>query len=104
MSQGEHLELNANDLHLHYCLIRSIRCPGEREVFGPITMRRAGDSLGPVRHGTAEEVRHVPSATGHVRRITSASLFAGANEVIVVHEGSDYRLRCTSKGKLILTK
>lgn len=40
-----------------------------------------------------------PTAT-----LDSASLFAGASEVVIAHEGSHYRLRRTSKGKLILTK
>ncbi|WP_370661573.1 hemin uptake protein HemP [Pelagibius sp. 7325] len=34
----------------------------------------------------------------------SRDLLADAQEVIIVHEGDEYRLRCTSKGKLILTK
>jgi hemin uptake protein HemP len=36
--------------------------------------------------------------------ITSESLFAGANEVQIEHQGILYRLRRTSLGKLILTK
>ena len=38
------------------------------------------------------------------RRLLSRDLLAQAQEVIIVHEGEEYRLRCTSKGKLILTK
>ncbi|GAB4227375.1 MAG: hypothetical protein Tsb0032_33890 [Kiloniellaceae bacterium] len=38
------------------------------------------------------------------RRLLSRELLADAREVIIEHEGDDYRLRCTSKGKLILTK
>jgi hemin uptake protein HemP len=37
-------------------------------------------------------------------RIDLAKLIQGAREVILVHEGQDYRLRITAKGKLILTK
>ena len=37
-------------------------------------------------------------------RMTSSELFAGNTEVIIDHEGDRYRLRLTSKGKLILTK
>ena len=51
------------------------------------------------------------SATGDGRRpargersVVSAELFAGAKEVVIEHEGERYRLRCTSRGKLILTK
>jgi hemin uptake protein HemP len=38
------------------------------------------------------------------RRLQSRELLADAQEVIIEHEGESYRLRCTSKGKLILTK
>ena len=36
--------------------------------------------------------------------ISSAELFAGANEVHIEHGGTLYRLQRTSLGKLILTK
>ena len=39
-----------------------------------------------------------------IGRVSAASLFDGRTEVIVEHNGQDYRLRITSKGKLILTK
>ena len=38
------------------------------------------------------------------RRIDSANLLAGAREIEIDHHGELYRLRRTSKGKLILTK
>ena len=38
------------------------------------------------------------------RSIVSDELFAGAKVVVIKHEGERYLLRCTSKGKLILTK
>lgn len=38
------------------------------------------------------------------RRISAADLFAGAREVILEHDGQNYRLRITANGKLILTK
>ena len=44
-----------------------------------------------------------PAKAG-LRRLLSRDLLADAQEVIIEHEGDDYRLRCTSKGKLILTK
>lgn len=44
------------------------------------------------------------SASSGPRIIRSADLFAGMKEVIIEHEHDQYRLRCTSKGKLILTK
>lgn len=36
-------------------------------------------------------------------RIDSAALFSGRNEIIIAHQGRDYRLRLTAHGKLILT-
>ena len=46
----------------------------------------------------------VPASRLAVRRVSSSELFAGAKEVIVTHGDEDYRLRHTSKGKLIMTK
>lgn len=37
-------------------------------------------------------------------RIDSRRLFAGGREVVITHDGADYRLRLTASGKLILTK
>ncbi len=42
--------------------------------------------------------------TMRMRRITSDELFAGCRELVIEHSGEEYRLRITSKGKLILTK
>jgi len=39
-----------------------------------------------------------------MRRITSNELLAGRKELAIEHSGEEYRLRITSKGKLILTK
>ncbi|MHC5306737.1 hemin uptake protein HemP [Bartonella sp. LJL80] len=36
--------------------------------------------------------------------IDSKSLFGGAHEVVIVHDGSTYRLKITRFGKLILNK
>lgn len=44
-----------------------------------------------------------PDAAG-IRTLRSADLFADAREIVIDHCGDRYRLRCTSKGKLILTK
>ena len=41
---------------------------------------------------------------GVERIVRSALLFGGRKEVVIEHDGERYRLRCTSKGKLILTK
>jgi hemin uptake protein HemP len=38
------------------------------------------------------------------RRVPSAALFQGRREIIIVHQGQEYRLRITRADKLILTK
>lgn len=38
------------------------------------------------------------------KKITSTELMSGQNEIIIIHDGEMYRLRITSKNKLILTK
>jgi hemin uptake protein HemP len=49
-----------------------------------------------------EPIPHLP---GRQRtRINIVDLMQGAREVILVHEGEEYRLRITKAGKLILTK
>ena len=37
-------------------------------------------------------------------RIRSSELMAGSREIIIQHDGQEYRLRITNAGKLILTK
>jgi hemin uptake protein HemP len=37
-------------------------------------------------------------------RIDGAQLFAGQREVLILHQGEEYRLRITRQDKLILTK
>ncbi|MBE1158857.1 hemin uptake protein HemP [Dyella sp. 7MK23] len=44
-----------------------------------------------------------PAATP-VRRISSQRLLAGERELVIQHLGSEYHLRLTRNGKLILTK
>ncbi|WP_284402190.1 hemin uptake protein HemP [Dyella lipolytica] len=39
-----------------------------------------------------------------VRRISSQRLLAGERELVIQHQGSEYHLRLTRNGKLILTK
>lgn len=39
-----------------------------------------------------------------LQRLDSRVLFQGSREVVIQHDGADYRLRLTSNGKLILTK
>ncbi len=39
-----------------------------------------------------------------VRHVSSQSLLAGARELVIQHQGSEYHLRLTRNDKLILTK
>ena len=39
-----------------------------------------------------------------LQRVSSATLLQGERRIIIEHEGSDYLLQLTGKGKLILTK
>jgi len=39
-----------------------------------------------------------------IRRISSHRLLAGERELVIQHMGSEYHLRLTRNGKLILTK
>lgn len=47
--------------------------------------------------------KQVPAAP-KLRRLKVSDLLAGEREVILEHDGQDYRLRITANGKLILTK
>jgi hemin uptake protein HemP len=38
------------------------------------------------------------------RRLSTAALFRGGNEILIEHRGQEYRLRITKADKLILTK
>lgn len=40
---------------------------------------------------------------GPADRVTSDALLRGRNELVIVHNGREYRLRLTQNGKLILT-
>lgn len=52
-----------------------------------------------------KEIGSPPSSGNQIRpRLYSVNLFTHNREVIIEHEGEEYRLRLTSKGKLILTK
>lgn len=37
-------------------------------------------------------------------RVNSSELMRGSKEIVIEHDGKDYRLRVTSLGKLILTR
>ena len=38
-----------------------------------------------------------------LKRVTSEALLGARKEVVIVHNGRDYKLRLTQNGKLILT-
>ena len=44
------------------------------------------------------------SAVDHGRYLSSAAIFRGQREIVIVHHGQEYRLRITKSDKLILTK
>lgn len=44
-----------------------------------------------------------PSAARAANRISSAELMRGSAELLIEHDGREYRLRITQQGKLILT-
>lgn len=82
--------------------------------------RSAADRRAPALGGTVSQLRiaRIPRApeppalaekTAPVAktasRIDSRTLFRGSSrEVVIAHDGTDYRLRLTASGKLILTK
>jgi len=45
-----------------------------------------------------------PQAALPLSRLDTHSLFEGRREVVIVHNGEEYRLRITRQDKLILTK
>jgi hemin uptake protein HemP len=44
-----------------------------------------------------------PESPPPPRRVTSESLLGPRKELVIVHNGREYRLRLTQNGKLILT-
>lgn len=45
-----------------------------------------------------------PTPRSELPRLSVRDLFAGRTEIILDHNGEDYRLRITARGRLILTK
>ena len=62
---------------------------------GEKTGQSAGEAGGPARPATAPAGQDA---------IGSEALLRGRNEILIRHGAEIYRLRSTSKGKLILTK
>jgi len=52
-------------------------------------------------HAAAGEQTTSPSADA--RKVRSEDLLCGRGELVIVHQGREYRLRLTQNGKLILT-
>lgn len=53
-------------------------------------------------HKKADATMQVVPVTNH--RITSKTLFNKTRELVIEHEGHEYKLRITANNKLILTK
>ena len=54
--------------------------------------------------GQADTDLAQPAPEVELPRLSSRALFRAAREIIIEHDGADYRLRLTANGKLILTK
>ena len=54
-------------------------------------------------HGEGIDLTKVNPLPALPKKISSASLLGASGEVIIVHNGREYRLRITQNGKLILT-
>ena len=54
---------------------------------------------------SAQAVKTMRAATANPTqpKVQSATLFGAHREVVIVHNGREYRLRLTQNGKLILT-
>ena len=59
--------------------------------------------MSPAGHPAEEQLSGAAGATSP-RRITSAQLFDGRRDIVIVHRGQEYRLHITKADKLILTK
>ncbi|HWA39698.1 MAG TPA: hemin uptake protein HemP [Burkholderiales bacterium] len=44
-----------------------------------------------------------PLSVAPLKRVTTDELMGKAREIVIVHNGREYRLRLTQNGKLILT-
>lgn len=64
------------------------------------TVSLAGGTLS----APTDKVESKPVSTAARRQLASRDLLGGGNELHIEHNGEIYKLRQTSKGKLILTK
>lgn len=97
----------ANDSHLHYRYsgndgrdrrFRKLSSPGDTMMKDTPDDRPDGSARAP-RAGVAGADRETAP-----ERVPSSRLFGLRDEVLIDHDGALYRLRRTSKGRLILTK
>lgn len=58
----------------------------------------------PPKPGTGPVDSARPASGSGKRAVSSVALLQGASELVIVHEGHEYRLRRTRQGKLLLTK
>ena len=66
----------------------------------------AAPHIAPPTEGDAPEAARVsPPAprTNAIPRVTSEELLGPCRQLVIAHDGRDYRLRITQNGKLILT-
>jgi len=55
-------------------------------------------------HDRAEAAARVVPLKQRPLRVASAAIFRGQQEVVIFHHDTEYRLRITRTGKLLLTK
>ena len=53
---------------------------------------------------SGKSAKRLPASGLSIRRIAIGELLGGGREAVLLHDGTEYRLRLTSNGKLILTK
>ena len=64
-------------------------------------MSRENQHSGAAERGRVEQTESASEAA--IRRINSNELLGSKGELIIQHDGREYRLRLTQNGKLILT-
>ncbi|HXH84743.1 MAG TPA: hemin uptake protein HemP [Candidatus Tectomicrobia bacterium] len=67
-------------------------------------MRRPPDASPRAGRGPGDGAGADDAGRAGAPRIDSAALFRAAREIVIVHQGQEYRLRITRAEKLILTK
>lgn len=53
---------------------------------------------------SGESPKRIVRSGQPIRRIAISEILGGGREAVLLHDGTEYRLRLTSNGKLILTK